>query len=349
MLTTPIHISIPSFLPSHPWHPSVVYVSGGWNGHRWWMAETPFPPFNVRPYKDRWELPCIHYSDDGINWNSIDENPIDDISEDQISNYGYLSDPHLILVNDVLYCYYRLMSDWDKQTTIYLKRSKDGIHWSDREVVCSVASAEREIVSPAIVCKDGKFRMYYVDGHYTNLNRGIQMCESMDGVHFDEPRKVKYPTTYMSNPIIPWHIDVQCISEKVYMVLYDQEQESLFFLQSIDGIHFETQQKLLQVSKRWGGFYNQKLYRACYVEAGQVSRVYFSATNGESSHIGLMELQSNGDWHVVDCRKGTEHFVFIITMLWQDVYKSYKKIRHIVAQKLKRIFIFDVKKTEETA
>lgn len=337
MLATPIYIDIPSFLPSHPWHPSVVYVAGGWNGHRWWMAQTPFPPFNVHPYKDRWELPCIHYSDDGICWKSIETNPIDDINEELIKNYGYLSDPHLILVNDVLYCYYRLMSDWDKQTTIYLKRSKDGCHWSDRELVCSVASAEREIVSPAVVWKDGMFRMYYVDDTYTNLNRGIQVCESKDGVHFDEPRQVTYPKTYQSNPIIPWHIDVQRIGEKLYMVIYDQEQECIYMLQSIDGIHFETPQKLLQVSKKWGCFYNQKLYRACYVQADQVSRVYFSATNGRSSHIGLMELQLIGDWHVVDCRKGTEHFMFIVTMLGQDMYHAYMKIRHVVAKRMKRI------------
>lgn len=337
MLATPIYVDIPSFLPSHPWHPSVVYVSDGWNGHRWWMAETPFPPFNVSPYKDRWELPCIHYSDDGIHWKSIDENPIDDISEEQIKGYDYLSDPHLILVNEVLYCYYRLMLDRDEQTTIYRKQSKDGCHWSDRELVCSVASAEREIVSPAIVWEDDRFRMYYVDDTYTNLNRGIQVCESKDGVRFDEPRQVTYPKTYQSNPIIPWHIDVQRIGEKVHMVIYDQEQECLFLLQSIDGIHYEIQQKLLQVSKRWGYFYNQKLYRACFVQADQASRVYFSATNGESSHIGLMELHLNGEWHIVNCRRGKERFVFITTMLWQDVCHFYKKIRHIIAKKLKRI------------
>lgn len=342
MLVTPVYITIPSFLPSHPWHPSVVYVSDGWNGHQWWMAQTPFPPNNVSPYKDRWELPCIHYSDDGIYWNSIETNPIDDIDEEQIKNYGYLSDPHLILVNEVLYCYYRLMSDWDKQTTIYLKRSKDGIHWSDREVVTfdignlSLDTCKKEIVSPAIVWTDDKFRMYYVDDTYTNLNRGIQMCESLDGVHFDEPRQIEYTSTYMSNPIIPWHIDVQSEGEKLNMVIYDQEQESLFLLQSIDGIHFDIQQKLLQVAKRCGCFYNQKLYRACFVQADQLSRVYFSATNGESSHIGLMELQPNGDWRVVDCRKGKEHFKFIASMLWQDVHHAYKKIRHNVAQRIKR-------------
>ncbi len=247
-----------------------------------------------------------------------------------------MSDPHLILVNDVLYCYYRLMSDWDKQTTIYLKRSMDGIHWSDREVVCSVMSAEREIVSPAIVWKDGKFRMYYVDGHFTNLNRGIQMCESMDGVHFGEPFRVNYSTAYISNPVIPWHIDVQRIGEKVYMVLYDQEQESLFLLQSIDGIRFEIQQKLLQVSKMWGCFYNKKLYRACLVHVGHVFRVYFSATNGESSHIGLMELQSDGQYRVVDCLRGSEHNRFICMMLKQDVYHLYKRFRHIIAKKIKK-------------
>ncbi len=46
---TPIQIDIPNFLPNHPWHPSVVYIEDGWNGHQWWLAQTPFSPNNVPP------------------------------------------------------------------------------------------------------------------------------------------------------------------------------------------------------------------------------------------------------------------------------------------------------------
>src|SRR5699024_10013244 len=44
-------------------HPSVLYFPDGWNGHRYWMAYTPYAGGT-----DGREDPCIAYSDDGTNW-----------------------------------------------------------------------------------------------------------------------------------------------------------------------------------------------------------------------------------------------------------------------------------------
>lgn len=112
---TPVQIKNLSSLQPHPWHPSVVYIPEGWNGHKYWMAQTPFPPADVKPYRDRYELPCIHYSDDGIKWNPIISNPIEDLMPEEIEAHNYYSDPHLVLRDGVLECYYRYTMLQNKQ------------------------------------------------------------------------------------------------------------------------------------------------------------------------------------------------------------------------------------------
>ena len=52
---------------NQPYHPSVLFFPTGWCGHRYWMVETPYP-IGGKPYRDRWEIPLIHTSEDGLNW-----------------------------------------------------------------------------------------------------------------------------------------------------------------------------------------------------------------------------------------------------------------------------------------
>jgi hypothetical protein len=69
-----------------PYHPAVLYFKDGWNGYKYWMAETPFSP-KAQPYPDRFECPTIHVSNDGVNWAYIGEElkPIDDLTEQQVA------------------------------------------------------------------------------------------------------------------------------------------------------------------------------------------------------------------------------------------------------------------------
>lgn len=322
-MKSPISIDINPSLPSNPWHPSVVYVQDGWNGHKYWMVETPFPPFHVPPYRDRWELPCIHFSDDGISWKSIVDNPIDDISPEIISRYGYMSDPHLVLHNNILECYYRLMTSWNGQTIIYKKMSEDGIHWSEREIVADLTDKHSvdvmtfgvEIISPTVVYVDSSCRMYYVDDTFTNVERGVRYVDLSKA----SSNRHSVPICFNKN-VKPWHIDVQYLHGIYYMTIYDVDVNRLSLYSSVDGVHFENVVELLSPSNRVFDFYGRKLYRACLVETTEGCHIYFSASNGAHSYIGLMQLRPNGDHNVMDCLNGHEKLKFQLC-IWIDGLK----------------------------
>jgi len=68
-----------------PYHPSVIYSSEGWNGYHYMMSETPFYfglPSVGDDYRDQYENPSIHYSNDGISWTKCLQ-PLDSLSKEQ--------------------------------------------------------------------------------------------------------------------------------------------------------------------------------------------------------------------------------------------------------------------------
>lgn len=121
-----------------PYHPTALFIDEGWNGFRYWMALTPYP-MNKPPYKDRWECPCIYSSNDGVHWDVPErfKNPLDDLTNEEISHRDFFSDPHLVLKDNRLECWYRISHHHNgiRDTYVIMKSSLDGIHWSERNVM----------------------------------------------------------------------------------------------------------------------------------------------------------------------------------------------------------------------
>ena len=344
-MLTPIYIEPSKRCLPHPWHPSVIHAPKGWNGRPYWMVETPFPPFYVAPYKDRWELPCIHYSKDGIHWSNIGRNPIADISADQIAGHGYLSDPHLVLSNGQLECWYRRMLNHDAQTTILRKISTNGIEWGEEQIVADTLDKEitnnlgGEIISPAILWKEDTYVMYYVDDTFTNLQRGIKRTSSTDGKHWSKAESIKLQIkNYKSKiknqksaiAIIPWHIDIQYIRGTYYLLVHDVDHNLLALFTSVDGATFDFQQIVLQASNKWMDFFSHKLYRACLIEVDGKIRIYFSANNGMASYIGLMEQAEDGSFYIIDCQSGKQKAVFVFRFIWLRCRQFVQRCTHFI-------------------
>lgn len=103
-------------------HPSILRVPGGWNGYEFWMAMTPLAYFN-----EDLENPSVLASHDGETWvvpNGL-TNPID------ITGGSYYhSDPSLLIVDGLMYCFYRITSRATNETIPRFKTSSDGVRWS---------------------------------------------------------------------------------------------------------------------------------------------------------------------------------------------------------------------------
>lgn len=272
-----------------PYHPSVLFFENGWNGYKYWMAETPFSP-KGKPYEDRNECPSIHVSNDGINWTEILKNPIDNLTEEEIEELDYFSDPHLVFVNGYIECWYRFthrkgITNNYSNLQLVRKTSKDGINWSEREILVNLVTTEGNslgnmVVSPAILYQNGIYRMWYVNSE-SRETRGLSYSESTDGKKW-EPAKL---CTLNGIDSMPWHIDVNIFNGTYSLISYDFND--IIIYESSDGISFHFKSKLLSPSVA-GSFYCYQLYRACIIKANNF-KVYFSAHDSLKTYIGIME------------------------------------------------------------
>lgn len=298
-MIAPIRILNNKSLPKDVWHPSVVFCPDGWNGHRWWMSETPYSPRHIPPYTDRWELPCIHFSDDGLTWKPIKTNPIDDLTAEDIKQHNYLSDPDLVLKDGVLYCYYRhtLLENQQivgNKTLLYRKSSLDGQHWSEREVIADlrkdvdVAIWGEQIISQSVLWNEQKkiWECWYVDGSGYKSDRGIRHLQSADGVRWEKSEKC---TLQLENDL-PWHIDVQIYDGIYHMLCYTDKIKLLIFT-SDNGKDFTYQNEVL--TPQPNTFFAEKIYRSCSVSYEKRYRIYFSGYDGNLGRIGMVETE---DW-----------------------------------------------------
>jgi len=295
-----------------PYHPSVLYFHNSLFGYKYWMVQTPFP-VNGKPYRGRWECPCVYWSNDGWDWKTSKKaNPIDDLDGSEIANGDYFSDPHLVYRDDTkkLECWYRITHmDRTKEnrtlqypTYLVRKTTKDGVNWSDRELLIdfqSDTSLDIMVRSPSIIWDSNRkvYRMWYVDTLPTLTNRNIRYSESSDGVNWGS--KI---TIVLDNYIDPWHIDVNYFDDTYHLINYTLTgSKGLHYYQSNDGIHFYYEKELLKPSLfRWNSFYRAGLYRSCSLKTHDEVRVYFSANDGISTFIGVMKGDNFDNMKVVD-------------------------------------------------
>lgn len=140
-------------------HPKVLYFPNKFGGYKYWMAYTPYPFAN-----DIYENPCIAFSSDGYNWVNIDGNPLDDPAGD-----GYNSDTHLVYVESTgtLEIWYRYVSNYETAPVseiIYRQTTKDGINWTEKEIVINNDSGDYvQYLSPAVVHDGEKYKVWVVN------------------------------------------------------------------------------------------------------------------------------------------------------------------------------------------
>lgn len=318
-----------------PYHPSVIFNEEGYSGYKYIMSETPFYlslPADGDNYRDQYECPSIHFSNDGVNWIEEIENPIDNLTEEEKKNRDYFSDPDLVETSDGLEIWYRINRRYGNehnQDNILLlrKKSKDGIHWGGREIIADLSSNDekdglgRIVVSPTLLCNDGKYKMWFVDNIH---RRNTELCfsESLDGGHKWSKRIV---VQLNGMQIRPWHIHVMK-EDVLWLTIYDHNSITLWKGES--DTEFNFCKTLLRPSGIIGQFYSHDLYRACLakIEGGKY-RLYFSADDMFKSYIGFMEGNTPESLSIISQDGKNNYFPLhrYLNLMLKTKYAIYKK------------------------
>ena len=196
------------------------------------MMETPYK-YGTMPYRDRFECPSLHVSNDSINWEEIVNNPIDDIDEKGVIDMDYLSDPHLVFAHDKIECWYRLTKrygDENSRSNVYLlrKTTTNGTDWSEREILLSLKNNHDNgignmIVSPSIIFESEKYNLWFVDSENMG-KRDVAFASSHNAKKWDN----KTICTLHGKNVNPWHIDVAKIEDTYYLTCYDFQDITIY-------------------------------------------------------------------------------------------------------------------------
>ena len=165
-------------------HPSFAYIPGGFGGHNFWMAASPYPQ-SLQGGGEPYENPCIFYADvvDGVfpvsGFTAIPNNPID-----PTPSGGYNSDPELAYFNGYLYCFWRTRasSQTGFRTAIYVSKSSDGLNWSQKQMIYGSDDTGNDLC-PMYIYTNNKHRIYLVEagGYNETFNLKIIESNTIDG------------------------------------------------------------------------------------------------------------------------------------------------------------------------
>lgn len=264
-------------------HPNVRYFKDGWNRYKYWMSVTPMP-MDGELYADRYENPCIYVSNDAINWYVMQGavNPIDDLTEQNISNKDYMSDPCLVYRDDLnrLECWYRITYAKENLKTLILrKHTTDGVNWSEREVM--VDTSEYHMIRSQAMRWDNvseKYRMWYTGGEGGSI---VSYNESSDGKIWDNYQKC-------TGVLSCWHLDIEIMNGEYYLLNYELNNNlginQLRLHKSIDGINFD--EGLVVLKPEICTWYAGGLYKSTLVYNGKDWIMYFSGETNRR-YIGI--------------------------------------------------------------
>lgn len=273
---------------NQPLHPTVMYFASGFNGYKYVMIQTPFPRSTVPVYKDRFECPMIHYSNDGINWTA--GILIDDLTQAEIDNHDYFSDPDLILNPNTgeLEVWYRITRADSEANTDILRRiiNADG-SFGARQTMMSAAqlasTTHKMVRSHALIFEDGKYKMWFTGWSGGNVGYG----ETTDPTNFANWtwQQVSLGTGATNS----WHLDVVKVGSTYYL-FNDTVNFDLQLYSSSNGINFTKVKDLLTKTNNPKDFYGAVIYRSSGLVVDGLYSVYVSGWNSSVGNTGIASI-----------------------------------------------------------
>jgi hypothetical protein len=267
-------------------HPDVIHFPGGWNGFRYWMADTPYPGGN-----DRLENPSILASNDGLHWsvppgatNPLVPAPPCDHNNDPDMLYNAATGELWMYYLDTrraVRCGAHQGQPYYNHNYLKLIRSTDGVHWTAPVVVVDWSLATEPLyISPSIVKQGTTFYLWAVN----SATATVRTAQSANGLSFGSSQAVN-----LANPA--WHFDVEYLPDRnEYWMFLDYPSTPggiIRFARSANRVNWTTYPNpaLSFTANGW----DQSLYRSSFTvdAAANQIRLWYSAHNGSNVwHIG---------------------------------------------------------------
>lgn len=250
-------------------HPSIVYKEEGWNGHKYWLATTPYPKAT-----GVFENPCIYYGDEledgtpprvftpisGVSNGeySVVSNPVVKLSNSTTTN----SDPDLWLdENNIMWLISRENTNGH---AAYSQKSENGQSWTprgDRSTMflwkdnTGTLIGRPEMLSPAIIKYNDKIRVYALSGsagiYAYNETENKGMCWGLwllEGTTLEgkgDFTLVGKACLTGKRGIEPWHMDIFQDNKTGYLYMICSARNldtggsnAVYLAESKDGINF---------------------------------------------------------------------------------------------------------------
>lgn len=247
-------------------HPNVLVFDEPWNSFRYWMVYTPYPYANGRE-----ENPSIAVSNDLINWEKPKDliNPIAWCEETECDE---LKDPHLVYRNDLnqIECWYlgRLHSTYLEKGPLYVFRkiSKDGINWSDYEIVYRFN--EFNLASPSINWTEQGYEFYGI--RHDNECIGLYYMKSYDVKNWTKLIKCDVP---LDSETDMWHGAIGNVDKKKYFIwtgLTGENRNKIFKSEMVNETAFINTEVIINNDTKW-----DYLYRPCFIYVDGTYYVYY--------------------------------------------------------------------------
>jgi hypothetical protein len=270
-------------------HPDVVYIPNGFGGYPFWMVFTPYPLMD-----DRFENPTIRASHDGLSWHQI-AGVADPIVPGPTSSKMHNADPELVYNLGRLHLIYLTVQSESDKTSINDMSCDNDLCWTKPTTVFE----ETGLVSPTFSVQAGNWQLWFVRKNGLDEKEGCRIVYRK-GSSLTSLGK-EQPCTLDIAHHIPWHIDVQRVTEGFEALVAafpsgtGNSRTRLFHAFSRDGINFVLTRKDPLIAPSRLGWDNQMVYRSSFLkdQHGNYS-IWYSACSW-SHHCGIGFLQGSLD------------------------------------------------------
>lgn len=281
---------VSSYGDDEAYHPKVIYFKDKFGGYKYWMAYTPYPHAD-----DAKENPHIAASNDMKKWEEPKEykNPLEPAPDNFKVGDIYNSDTHILYNSDTeeLEVWWRYVNNEDKSVIIYRKTSKNGVDWSDKEVVIKNIRRKKDYLSPAVIYEDGKYKMWYVSGR-----KRVEYIESDNLKDWSEPKDLNID--YSNKELKSWHLDVIHTDNGYEMVVSafiknERNRMNLYYSKSDDNENWSNPEIILTPSFATDNWDNRGIYRSSLLKVDDKYYLFYSGiSNTGERGVGLITGQN---------------------------------------------------------